>query len=71
MTQPTPLDAAPAVQRRQLLVADAMAGLDDLDELSVPDQFARLQEAATVLSGVLQNSGDLSQLGIPGVAARP
>lgn len=70
MSQPTPLDAAPAVLRRQQLVADAMASLEGLEELSMAEQFARLQEAQTVLSGVLQNSTELSQLGIPGVTGR-
>lgn len=62
---PTPRDAAPAVERRKELVAEAMARTEDLDGMSTAEQLARLDEVATLLAGVLHNS--VNQLGIPGV----
>ncbi|WP_296140488.1 hypothetical protein [uncultured Tessaracoccus sp.] len=64
---PTPSDAAPAVERRQRLVDQAMETLDELEELTPADQLVRLGEVQDVLSGVLSGT-EISQLRIPGVA---
>ncbi|MEO7588632.1 MAG: hypothetical protein ABIS84_11465 [Arachnia sp.] len=66
----SPMQAAPAAIRRQQAVQDAMASVDDIAELTVGDQLQRLDEAAQVLSAVLQKSSDIPQSGIPGVANR-
>lgn len=71
MENPTPTSAAPAGVRRQQAVQEAMTSVEDLAELSVPDQVQRLDEAQQVLAAVLQKSSDIPQPGIPGVAHRP
>lgn len=71
MENPTPTSAAPTGVRRQQAVRDAMTTVEDLTELSVPDQLQRLDEAQQVLGAVLQKSSDIPQSGIPGVAPRP
>lgn len=65
MNQPTPLQAAPGHERRRLLVADVMASLDEVPELPVREQLARLDEAQSVLAAVLNNQG-AAQVTIPG-----
>ncbi|TRY16645.1 hypothetical protein FOJ82_15805 [Tessaracoccus rhinocerotis] len=70
MTSPTPRDAAPAVERRKELVAEAMSGLDGVGEADTAEQLARLDEAQTILAAVLNNQ-DVNQLGIPGVHGQP
>lgn len=70
MTSATPRDAAPAVERRKELVAEAMGALEDVGELPTREQLTRLDEAQTVLAAVLNNQ-DISQLGIPGVHGQP
>ena len=71
MDTPSPMHAAPIDVRRQQAVQDAMASVDDISELSVAEQFQRLDEAQQVLSAMLQKSSDFPQPGIPGVAHRP
>ena len=66
MGEATPRDAAPATERRKDLVAEAMAGLEGIDDLDTADQFARLDAAQSVLAGVLANAA-VGQLGIPGL----
>lgn len=70
MDKPSPGTAAPSGVRRQQAVLDAMSTVADIDELSVPDQLQRLDEAQQVLAAVLQNSSDIPQPGIPGVTPR-
>lgn len=70
MDQPTPRDAAPAVERRRELVAEAMGRVADLAGRPTAEQLARLDEAQSVLAGVLNNEG-VNQLGIPGVHGQP
>lgn len=70
MEKPTPGIAAPAAVRRQQAVQDAMSSVEDIAERSVPEQLQRLDEAQQVLAAVLQNSSDIPQAGIPGVAPR-
>ncbi|MCC2593183.1 hypothetical protein LKO27_07135 [Tessaracoccus sp. OS52] len=69
MNQPTPKDAAPAVERRRELVAEAMANLAEVEQLPTTEQLARLDETQAVLAAVLNNQ-EVSQLGIPGVHGR-
>lgn len=53
MTTPTPRSTAPAdVQCRQAVI-DAMADLDQLDELPVADALARLEAAQQQLATAL------------------
>ena len=66
MGEVTPRDVAPATERRKELVAEALAGLEGIDDLETADQFARLDEAQSVLAGVLANVTG-SQPGIPGL----
>lgn len=66
MTGPTPKDAAPALERRKELVAEAMAAVAEVGKLSTTEQLARLDEVQGVLAAVLNNQ-DVGQLGIPGV----
>lgn len=47
-----------------------MALVEDIEELSVTEQLQRLDETQQVLAAVLQNSSDIPQPGIPGVATR-
>ncbi|WP_180349066.1 hypothetical protein [Tessaracoccus massiliensis] len=54
--------------RRTELVAEAMVGLDSLEELPLEEQTAKLTEAQAVLQAVLNNDPSITQLGIPGVA---
>ncbi|MGO1385590.1 MAG: hypothetical protein ACTHWA_00820 [Arachnia sp.] len=68
---PSPGNAAPSGVRRQQAVQDAMALVEDIEELSVTEQLQRLDETQQVLAAVLQNSSDIPQPGIPGVATRP
>lgn len=70
MDFPTPASAAPSGVRRQQAVRDAMAVVEDIEQFPVPNQLQRLDEAQQVLAAVLQNSTDIPQPGIPGVAAR-
>lgn len=67
MSLPTPRSAAPADQRRQDLVAEAMAALEGVEELPLEEQAARLTEAQSVLAGVLSNDPLTVQRGLPGV----
>lgn len=71
MDHPTPGSAAPPEVRRQQVVQEAMASVEGIADLAVADQLQRLAEAQQVLAAVLQNSSDIPQPGIPGVAARP
>lgn len=48
-----------------------MATVDDVEELPLAEQLQRLDEAQQVLAAVLQNSSDIPQSGIPGMASRP
>ncbi len=66
--QPTPRSTVPADVRRTELVAEAMVGLDSLEELPLEEQTAKLTEAQAVLQAVLNNDPSITQLGIPGVA---
>ena len=65
--QPTPRSAVPADVRRAELVAEAMGGLDSLEEFPLEEQTAKLTEAQAVLQAVLNNDPSITQLGIPGV----
>lgn len=71
LPNPSPGTAAPSGVRRQQAVQDAMAVVEDMDELGVAEQLQRLDEAQQVLAAVLQKSSDIPQSGIPGVAIRP
>ena len=66
--QPTPRSAVPADVRRAELVAEAMGGLDSLEEFPLEERTAKLTEAQAVLQAVLNNDPSITQLGIPGVA---
>lgn len=66
--KPTPRSAVPADVRRAELVAEAMGGLDSLEEFPLEEQTAKLTEAQAVLQAVLNNDPSITQLGIPGVA---
>ncbi len=66
MGETTPRDAVTATERRKERVAEAMAGLDGIDRLETGDQLARLDEAQSVLAGVLANA-TVGQLGLPGL----
>lgn len=70
-THPVPGPVASAESRRQRAVHDAMATVDDAGELPLAEQLQRLDEAQQVLAAVLQNSSDIPQPGIPGMASRP
>lgn len=64
---PTPRSAAPSDVRRTELVGEVVAGLEQMDELSLEEQTAKLTEAQAVLQAVLNNEPGVSQLGIPGM----
>lgn len=70
-TLPSPRDLSTGAQRREELVAHVLDSLDNIEELTTGQQLTVLGEAQTVLSGVLNNDADLSQLSIPGVPTRP
>lgn len=67
---PTPRDAVPEHTRRKELVADALAHVEDIEDLPVKQQFARLDESQAVLAAVL-NRAPVSQLGLPGISRQP
>lgn len=66
MGETTPRDAVPATERRKEQVAEAMAGLTGIENIDTRDQFARLDEAQSVLAGVLANATG-GQPGLPGL----
>lgn len=70
-TSPSPRDLTTGAQRREELVSQVLDSLETIEELSTEQQLAILGEAQAVLTGVLNNDADLSQLSIPGVATRP
>lgn len=47
-----------------------MATVQDVAEMPLVEQLQRLDEAQQVLAAVLQNSSDIPQPGIPGMAPR-
>lgn len=66
MNRPTPTDVASAPDRRKVLVAEAMASLEDVTDLPVAEQLLRLDSVQSALSSTL-NGGPVGQAGIPGV----
>ncbi len=64
---PTLGSAAPSDVRRTELVGEVVAGLEQMDELPLEEQTAKLTEAQAVLQAVLNNEPGVSQLGIPGM----
>lgn len=69
-TPRVPGPPTPPGSRRHYAIRDAMASVEDMDELSTAEQLQRLDEAQQVLAAVLQNSSEIPQPGIPGMAPR-
>lgn len=69
MSAPSPRDLTSNLQRRQELVKQAMERLEGVHALPTDQQLSLLSDAQAVLSGVLNNDSELSQLGIPGISA--
>lgn len=71
MNSPTPRDAVPNTQRRQELVEQVLDSLDGVDALPTSARTAALNQAQSTLSAILNNTGDVAQMSIPGVHDGP
>ena len=69
MSIPTPGDVAPP-RGHEALIADALADLDDVADLSLPEALEKLTATSEVLSRVLETSADNVQTAFPGLRQR-
>ena len=70
-SHPLPSPPSPAGSRRHQAIHDAMASVEDVDALPTSERLQRLAEVQQVLAAVLQNSSEIPQPGIPGMASQP